>query len=229
HQALEAKEGVTVQPENVTLASITFQNYFRLYKKLAGMTGTAATEADEFAEIYKLVVVEIPTHRPISRLDEDDEVYRTTNEKMRAVVREIEAANANLQPMLVGTTSIEKSEQLGDVLERQGYKKIDFTQPDALKALYAAARAGKPSKNFAILNARHHEQEAFIVAEAGAPGAITIATNMAGRGTDIQLGGNLDMRLRREIRDDLDPVEKEQRSAAIRADVAAKKQVALEA
>src|ERR1700723_2326827 len=190
HQALEAKEGVTVQPENVTLASITFQNYFRLYKKLAGMTGTAATEADEFAEIYKLVVVEIPTHRPISRLDEDDEVYRPTDEKMRAVVREIEAANANLQPMLVGTTSIEKSEQLGDVLERQGYKKIDFTKPDALTALYAAARAGKPSKNFAILNARHHEQEAFIIAEAGVPGAITIATNMAGRGTDIQLGGN---------------------------------------
>ena len=199
HQALEAKEGVTVQPENVTLASITFQNYFRLYKKLAGMTGTASTEADEFAEIYKLVVVEIPTHRPISRLDEDDEVYRTTDEKMRAVVREIEAANANLQPMLVGTTSIEKSEQLGEVLERQGYKKIDFTKPDALTALYAAARAGKPSKNFAILNARHHEQEAFIIAEAGVPGAITIATNMAGRGTDIQLGGNVEMRVRQEI------------------------------
>ena len=195
HQALEAKEGVTVQPENVTLASITFQNYFRLYKKLAGMTGTASTEADEFAEIYKLVVVEIPTHRPISRLDEDDEVYRTTDEKMRAVVREIEDANANLQPMLVGTTSIEKSELLGEVLERQGYKKIDFTKPDALTAFYAAARAGKPSKNFAILNARHHEQEAFIVAEAGVPGAITIATNMAGRGTDIQLGGNVEMRV----------------------------------
>src|SRR5580658_159933 len=198
HQALEAKEGVTVQPENVTLASITFQNYFRLYKKLAGMTGTAATEADEFAEIYKLVVVEIPTHQPISRLDEDDEVYRTGNEKMRAVVREIEGANAKLQPMLVGTSSIEKSEQLGDVLERQGYKKIDFTKPDALTALYAAARAGKPSKNFAILNARHHEQEAFIIAEAGVPGAITIATNMAGRGTDIQLGGNVEMRVKQE-------------------------------
>jgi len=118
HQSLEAKEGVTVQPENVTLASITFQNYFRLYKKLAGMTGTASTEADEFAEIYSLTVVEIPTHRPISRLDEDDEVYRTNDEKMRAVVREIEAANAKMQPMLVGTTSIEKSEVLGEVLER---------------------------------------------------------------------------------------------------------------
>ena len=199
HQALEAKEGVTVQPENVTLASITFQNYFRLYKKLAGMTGTAATEADEFAEIYKLVVVEIPTNLPIARLDEDDEVYRTGDEKMRAVVREIESANAKMQPMLVGTTSIEKSEVLGEVMERQGYKKIDFTKPDALKALYAAAREGKPSKTFAILNARHHEQEAFIVAEAGVPGAITIATNMAGRGTDIQLGGNVEMRVKQEI------------------------------
>ena len=158
HQALEAKEGVTVQPENVTLASITFQNYFRLYKKLAGMTGTAATEADEFAEIYKLTVVEIPTHRPVSRLDEDDEVYRTAEEKLRAVVREIEEANAKMQPMLVGTTSIEKSEHLAEVLERRGYKKIDFTQPDAMTALYAAARIGKSSKNFAVLNARHHER-----------------------------------------------------------------------
>src|SRR5580693_535703 len=229
HQALEAKEGVTVQPENVTLASITFQNYFRLYKKLAGMTGTAATEADEFAEIYKLVVVEIPTHRPISRLDEDDEVYRTTDEKMRAVVREIEAANANLQPMLVGTTSIEKSEQLGDVLERQGYKKIDFTKPDALTALYAAARAGKPSKNFAILNARHHEQEAFIIAEAGVPGAITIATNMAGRGTDIQLGGNVEMRVRQEIDPTAPPDARETHESSIRAEVAAFKQKAIDA
>ena len=123
HQALEAKEGVTVQPENVTLASITFQNYFRLYKKLAGMTGTAATEADEFAEIYKLVVVEIPTHRPISRLDEDDEVYRTTDEKMRAVVREIEAANANLQPMLVGTTSIKSLSSLAKCLNGRDTKR----------------------------------------------------------------------------------------------------------
>src|SRR5271155_5470562 len=229
HQALEAKENVAVQPENVTLASITFQNYFRLYKKLAGMTGTAATEADEFAEIYKLVVVEIPTHRPISRLDEDDEVYRTTDEKMRAVVREIEAANANLQPMLVGTTSIEKSEQLGDVLERQGYKKIDFTKPDALTALYAAARAGKPSKNFAILNARHHEQEAFIIAEAGVPGAITIATNMAGRGTDIQLGGNVEMRVRQEIDATAPPESREGHEASIRAEVAAFKQKAIDA
>ena len=183
HQALEAKEDVQVQPENVTLASITFQNYFRLYKKLAGMTGTAATEADEFAEIYKLDVIEIPTNRPVSRHDEDDEVYRSGPEKTVAIVKEVEAANAKMQPLLVGTTSIEKSEQLGAMLVEAGFKRIDFTDPSALKGLYKAARAadGKPSKLFAILNARFHEQEAYIVAEAGVPGAITIATNMAGR------------------------------------------------
>ena len=227
HQALEAKEHVTVQPENVTLASITFQNYFRLYRKLAGMTGTAATEADEFAEIYKLVVVEIPTNLPIVRLDEDDEVYRTSDEKMRAVVREIEDANAKMQPMLVGTTSIEKSEVLGEVLERQGYKKIDFARPDALKALYSAARTGRSSKNFAILNARFHEQEAFIVAEAGVPGAITVATNMAGRGTDIQLGGNVEMRVKQEVDPNASPEERAAQEAAIRAEVAEFKQKAI--
>ena len=172
HQALEAREHVTVQPENVTLASITFQNYFRLYEKLGGMTGTAATEADEFQEIYKLTVVEIPTHRKVARLDEDDEVYRTAEEKLKAVVREIETAAERLQPMLVGTTSIEKSEQLGAFLEKHGYAKLDFTDPAVLKPLYEAARAGRASKTFAILNARFHEQEAFIVAEAGVPGAI---------------------------------------------------------
>ena len=229
HQALEAKEGVTVQPENVTLASITFQNYFRLYKKLAGMTGTAATEADEFAEIYKLIVVEIPTNLPIKRSDEDDEVYRTTDEKMRAVVREIEDANAKMQPMLVGTTSIEKSEVLAEVLERRGYKKIDFAQPDALKPLYAAARSGKPAKTFAVLNARFHEQEAFIVAEAGVPGAITVATNMAGRGTDIQLGGNVDMRIRQETDPNATPEELAARETEIRAEVAEFKQKAIDA
>ena len=228
HQALEAKEHVNVQPENVTLASITFQNYFRLYKKLAGMTGTAATEADEFAEIYKLVVVEIPTNLPVCRLDEDDEVYRTAEEKLRAVVREIEDANAKMQPMLVGTTSIEKSEQLGEMLEKRGYKKIDFTQPGAMKPLYAAARAGKPSKTFAILNARHHEQEAFIVAEAGVPGAITVSTNMAGRGTDIQLGGNVEMRVKQELDATLPPAEREAQEAAIRAEVAEFKQKAID-
>ena len=129
HQALEAKESVQVQPENVTLASITFQNYFRLYKKLAGMTGTAATEADEFAEIYKLDVVEIPTNRPVSRHDEDDEVYRSGPEKIVAIVKEVEAANAKMQPLLVGTTSIEKSEQLGAMLVEAGFKRIDFADP----------------------------------------------------------------------------------------------------
>src|SRR5208282_1745625 len=138
------------------------QNYFRLYRKLAGMTGTAATEADEFAEIYKLIVVEIPTNLPIARLDEDDEVYRTGDEKLRAVVREIETANAKMQPMLVGTTSIEKSEQLAERLEKHGYVKIDFVKPQALSQLYAAARAGNPSRLFAVLNARFHEQEAYI-------------------------------------------------------------------
>jgi preprotein translocase subunit SecA len=229
HQALEAKEGVTVQPENVTLASITFQNYFRLYKKLAGMTGTAATEADEFAEIYKLTVVEIPTHRAVARKDEDDEVYRSSAEKLKAVVREIDDASAKLQPMLVGTTSIEKSEQLGELLEHHGFKKIDFTAPDALKPLYAAARAGKPSRTFAILNARHHEQEAFIVAEAGVPGAITIATNMAGRGTDIQLGGNVEMRVRQEVDPAASLEERERKEAEIRAEVADLKSRAIEA
>ena len=229
HQALEAKEGVTVQPENVTLASITFQNYFRLYKKLAGMTGTASTEADEFAEIYKLVVVEIPTNLPIRREDEDDEVYRTTQEKMRAVVREIEEANSKMQPMLVGTTSIEKSEVLAEVLEGQGYKKIDFADPGALKPLYAAARSGKPSKTFAVLNARFHEQEAFIIAEAGVPGAITIATNMAGRGTDIQLGGNVDMRIRQEIDPSASPEDAARREEEIRAEVAELKRKAIDA
>jgi preprotein translocase subunit SecA len=229
HQALEAKEGVTVQPENVTLASVTFQNYFRLYKKLAGMTGTAATEADEFAEIYKLTVVEIPTHRAVARKDEDDEVYRSSAEKLKAVVREIDDASAKLQPMLVGTTSIEKSEQLGELLEHHGFKKIDFTAPDALKPLYAAARAGKPSRTFAILNARHHEQEAFIVAEAGVPGAITIATNMAGRGTDIQLGGNVEMRVRQEVDPAAPLEERERKEAEIRAEVADLKSRAIEA
>jgi preprotein translocase subunit SecA len=219
HQALEAKEHVQVRPENVTLASITFQNYFRLYKKLAGMTGTAATEADEFAEIYKLEVVEIPTNKPVKRLDEHDEVYRSHEEKLRAIVREIEDANAKMQPMLVGTTSIEKSEQLADFLVAQGYTLLDVSEPAALQKLYAAARAGKPSKLFTVLNARFHEQEAFIVAEAGVPGAITVATNMAGRGTDIKLGGNLEMRLALELGQIEPGPERDAREAAIRAEI----------
>ena len=220
HQALEAKEHVQVQPENVTLASITFQNYFRLYKKLAGMTGTAATEADEFAEIYGLNVVEIPTNRPVQRLDEDDEVYRTGAEKLKAILREIESASKNMQPMLVGTTSIEKSEQLAEFMQANGYTLIDFEDPNGLLKLYEAARNGKPSKLFAVLNARFHEQEAYIVAEAGVPGAITIATNMAGRGTDIQLGGNVDMRVQHECAAMEAGPEREAREASIRAEVA---------
>ncbi len=219
HQALEAKEHVQVQPENVTLASITFQNYFRLYAKLAGMTGTAVTEADEFAEIYKLEVVAIPTNMPVVRVDEDDEVYRSAEEKLRAITREIAVANAKFQPMLVGTTSIEKSEQLAEEMKKQGYRQIDFTEPRALQRLYAAARSSKPSKLFAVLNARFHEQEAYIVAEAGVPGAITIATNMAGRGTDIKLGGNVEMRVVQECADLQPGPERDAKEAEIRAEV----------
>jgi preprotein translocase subunit SecA len=229
HQALEAKEHVQVQPENVTLASITFQNYFRLYEKLAGMTGTASTEADEFAEIYKLDVVEIPTNKPIARLDEDDEVYRTGKEKLAAIAEEIKAANANMQPMLVGTTSIEKSEQLAAFLAAQGYRQIDFSDPaKALAKLYEAARSGKPSRQFAVLNARFHEQEAYIVAEAGVPGAITIATNMAGRGTDIQLGGNVEMRVAQECAG-LEGDQRAAKEAQIREEVAQFKEKAIAA
>jgi len=153
HQALEAKERVTVQPENQTLASITFQNYFRLYGKLAGMTGTAATEADEFQEIYNLEVVEIPTNMSAARTDEDDQVYRTVDEKYKAIIEEIDAATAKGQPILVGTTSIEKSELLAELLKKHGFRQIDFEASDAMEPLYAAARKGESSKHFAVLNA----------------------------------------------------------------------------
>jgi preprotein translocase subunit SecA len=229
HQALEAKEHQPVQPENQTLASITFQNYFRMYEKLAGMTGTAATEADELFDIYKLEVLEIPTNLPVARLDEDDEVYRTQKEKYAAILAEIERANARLQPVLVGTASIEKSEVLAEYLKKNGYKQIDFGNPGALDKLYAAARAGKPAKLFAVLNARFHEQEAYIVAEAGVPGAITIATNMAGRGTDIKLGGSLDMRIAQETAGITDEAEKTARIERIKADVERFRDIVLKA
>ena len=176
HQAIEAKEGCDIQPENVTLASVTFQNYFRLYEKLSGMTGTAATEADEFMEIYKLGVLEIPTNMPITRVDADDRVYRTAKEKYAAIVEEVKDANSNGQPVLLGTTSIEKSELLSSLLKDSGIKHN-------------------------VLNARQHEQEATIVADAGKLGAVTIATNMAGRGTDIQLGGNMEMQVLEALQD----------------------------
>ena len=168
HQAIEAKENVSIQSENVTFASVTFQNYFRLYEKLAGMTGTALTEAEEFSEIYNLGVIEIPTNKQVIRVDEDDQVFRTSKEKYSAVVGQIKKAHKKNQPVLVGTTSIEKSELLSNMLKKEHIK-------------------------HQVLNARYHEQEAFIIANAGIPGAVTIATNMAGRGTDIQLGGNVDM------------------------------------
>ena len=221
---------MTVQPENVTLASITFQNYFRLYKKLAGMTGTAATEADEFAEIYKLVVVEIPTHRPIARARRGRRglSYRATRRCAPSCARSRPQTPRCSRCWSARRRSRNRS-CWAKCWSEHGYKKIDFAKPDALKALYAAARAGKPSKNFAILNARFHEQEAFIVAEAGVPGAITIATNMAGRGTDIQLGGNVEMRVKQEIDPAAPPEAREALEAAIRAEVAAFKQKAIDA
>ncbi|HJS32495.1 MAG TPA: preprotein translocase subunit SecA [Alphaproteobacteria bacterium] len=204
HQAIEAKEHVSVQMENQTLASITFQNYFRLYPKLAGMTGTAMTEADEFAEIYKLEVVEIPTNVAVRRADHDDEVYRTLREKSAAIVAQIEEARARQQPVLVGTVSIEKSEVLAAVLKQKGI----------------------PHN---VLNARYHEQEAYIIAQAGRPGAITIATNMAGRGTDIQLGGNIDMRLKQELAGIDDETGRQRRAETIRAEVATARDIVVKA
>lgn len=203
HQALEAKEDVTIQEENQTLASITFQNYFRLYPKLAGMTGTAMTEASELAEIYGLEVIDVPTHRPMVRDDEDDEVYRTVDEKNDAIIDILEDCHQRGQPVLVGTTSIDKSELLSEQLKK---RKVPHE----------------------VLNARHHEREAFIIAQAGRAGAITIATNMAGRGTDIQLGGNVDMRIPQEAASE-DGVVDEVKAQRIRDEVAAEREVVLAA
>jgi len=229
HQALEAKERQTIQPENQTLASITFQNYFRMYEKLAGMTGTAMTEADEFIDIYNLEVIDVPTNMPMIRVDDDDEVYRTAAEKYRSILALIEDCKQRGQPVLVGTTSIEKSEQLAEMLRKQGWEQHDFSDPNAFAALYSGDDGASKSKVFAILNARYHEQEAYIIAQAGVPGAITIATNMAGRGTDIQLGGNADMRMRQELKDLTDVGERDRKAAEIRAQVARLKEKALAA
>jgi preprotein translocase subunit SecA len=227
HQALEAKERQPIQPENQTLASITFQNYFRMYEKLAGMTGTAATEADEFIDIYNLEVIEIPTNMPLIRQDDDDEVYRTAREKYRAILALIDDCKQRGQSVLVGTTSIEKSESLAEMLRQAGWEQHDFSDPNAFAALYDENTAKK--KVFAILNARYHEQEAYIVAQAGVPGAITIATNMAGRGTDIQLGGNVDMRVRQELKDVPEGAERDHRIREIKEQVARLKEKGLQA
>ncbi len=204
HQAVEAKENQTIQPENVTYASVTFQNYFRLYDKLAGMTGTAMTESEEFQSIYGLDVVEVPTNVPVARQDDDDQVFRTADEKFGAIIEAMKDAQSRKQPVLVGTTSIDKSEFLSEQLKKVGVR-------------------------HQVLNARYHEQEAQIVAQAGVPGAVTIATNMAGRGTDIQLGGNLDMRLASELAGVEDERKREQTESRIRAEVQAAKDIALDA
>lgn len=248
HQAIEAKEDVKIQPENQTLASVTIQNYFRLYEKLSGMTGTAATEAQEFGDIYKMDVLEVPTNRPIQRKDYDDEVYRTHAEKNQAIARQIAECHLAGQPILVGTVSIERSEQLSDLLSRFEYK-VETSR--TLKPEYAgkakeAEKIGDAAYNItyetklrgiphSVLNARQHEQEAYIVADAGLPGVVTIATNMAGRGTDIQLGGNLEMKMQkwlleqRNMAVEVTPEMEAAKEAEFKAEIAVQKKIALEA
>ncbi|UVI39117.1 preprotein translocase subunit SecA [Qipengyuania spongiae] len=204
HQAVEAKEGVKIEPENQTMASITFQNYFRMYPKLSGMTGTAATEASEFWDIYKLNVAEIPTNKPVTRIDEDDQFYKNTMDKFQAIAKSIREHNDKGQPVLVGTVSIEKSELLSRFLEQEGVR-------------------------HEVLNARQHEREAHIVAQAGRIGAVTIATNMAGRGTDIQLGGNLEFRMEDELSDMPEGPERDEAIARIKQEIAEEKQRVLDA
>ena len=217
HQALEAKEGVEIQAESQTLTSITYQNLFRMYSKLSGMTGTAMTEAEEFMNIYNLPVVVIPTHRPVIRIDEEDEIHVSTASKYRAIVGVLKEARAKGQPVLIGTPSVEKSEALAAFLRKEGYKEKDFLQMEE----------GEPV--FQILNARNHEKEAEIVAQAGMPGVVTIATNMAGRGTDIQLGGNAEFRIERELAEMEEGEEKEAAKARIEAEVAAAREKVREA
>jgi preprotein translocase subunit SecA len=247
HQAIEAKEGVKIQPENQTLASVTIQNYFRLYEKLSGMTGTAATEAQEFLDIYKMDVLEVPTHRPVIRIDHDDEVYRTFAEKNLAIAHQIAQCHVKGQPILVGTVSIEKSETLSEVLQTYEYKVETgrTLKPEYVGREKEAQKIGDEAYDITwatgrgiphnVLNARQHEQEAFIVADAGLPGAVTIATNMAGRGTDIQLGGNLEMRMQRWRQDqrnmaiEITPEAEAAIEAQYRAEIEERRQVSLAA
>ena len=248
HQAIEAKEDVKIQPENQTLASVTIQNYFRLYQKLSGMTGTAATEAQEFGDIYKMDVLEVPTNRPIQRKDYDDEVYRTHAEKNQAIAKQIAECHLAGQPILVGTVSIERSEQLSDLLSKFEYKvevsrklkpqyegkakEAEKIGDAAYDITYETKLRGIPHS---VLNARQHEQEAYIVADAGLPGVVTIATNMAGRGTDIQLGGNLEMKMQkwlleqRNMAVEVTPEMEKAQEAQYKADIAVQKQKSLAA